>query len=85
MRNENNEGITIIVSIFMYDDDYNIYIYIGCFNIHETHVTASDSTYNNIVLFFVSDLKIEYYNNSSITIPWTREEKIFCVTYLETK
>ena len=31
--------------------------YIGCLNIHETHVTANNSTYNNIVFFFVSDLK----------------------------
>ena len=23
VRNENNEGVTIIVSIFIYDDDYN--------------------------------------------------------------
>ena len=35
---------------------------IWCLNIHETHVTAYNSTNNN-VLFFVSDLKIVYYNN----------------------
>ena len=28
---------------------------IGCLNIHGTHVTANNSTTNNIVLFFVSD------------------------------
>ena len=51
-------------------------------------VTANNSTHSNFVSFFVSDFKIVYYNNcqSSITMPWTREEKIFCViTYLETK
>ena len=36
---------------------------IGCLNIHETHVTANNSTNNNIVFFFVSDLKIVYYKN----------------------
>ena len=43
---------------------------------------------NNVVFFFVSNLKIVYYNKyySSITIPWTREKKISCVTtYLKTK
>ena len=38
-------------------------IVIGCLNIHKTHVTASNFTTNNAVLFFVSDLKIVYYNN----------------------
>ena len=37
--------------------------YIGYLNIHGTHVTAHNSTNNNIVFFFVSDLKIVYYNN----------------------
>ena len=33
-------------------------------NIHGTHVIANNSTNNNVVfLFFVSDLKIVYYNN----------------------
>ena len=32
-------------------------------NIHRTHVTANNSTNNNFAFFFVSDLKIEYYNN----------------------
>ena len=31
-------------------------------NIYETYVIANNSTKNN-VLFFVSDLKIVYYNN----------------------
>ena len=56
--------------------------------IYGTHVTADNSTNNNVVFFFVSDLKIVYNNNykSSITMPWTREEKTFCLTtYLETK
>ena len=39
-----------------------IHGYIGCLNIHGTHVTANTSTNNN-VSFFVSDLKIVYYNN----------------------
>ena len=58
-----------------------------CLKIHGTHMIANNSTNNN-VFFFVSDLKIVNYNNykSLITILWTREEKIFCVTtYLETK
>ena len=49
---------------------------------------ANNSTTNNVVFFFVSDLKIVYDKNykSSITMPWTREEKIFCIAvYLETK
>ena len=50
--------------------------YIVCVNIHWTHVTAKStnnnihwthvtakSTNNNAVSFFVSDLKILYYNN----------------------
>ena len=36
---------------------------IGCLNIHGTHVTANNSTTNNVVIFFASDLKIVYYNN----------------------
>ena len=32
-------------------------------NIHGTHVTAKDSTNNNVVFFFISDFKIIYYNN----------------------
>ena len=65
-----------------------IYIYTGCIHIDGTHVTANNSTNNNVVFFFVSDLKTVYYNNyqSSTTMPWTREEKIFCFSiYLETK
>ena len=42
-------------------------------------MTANNSTNNNVVFFFVSDLKIVYDNNyqSSITMPWTREGKYF--------
>ena len=61
---------------------------IGCLNIYGTHVTANNSITNNVVFFFVSDLKILYNNNSqsSITMPWANEVKIFCViTYLEMK
>ena len=35
----------------------------GCLKIHGTHVTANNSTNNNVVFFFVLDLKIVYYNN----------------------
>ena len=38
-------------------------IKVGCPNIHRTHVTANYSTNNKVVFFFVSDLKIVYYNN----------------------
>ena len=32
--------------------------YIGCLNIHGIHVAANNSINNNVVFFFVSDLKI---------------------------
>ena len=35
---------------------------IGCLDIHGTHLTANNSVNNN-VFFFVSDLKIVYYDN----------------------
>ena len=40
---------------------------------------SCNSTNNNVVFIFVSNLKIAYYNNyqSSITSLWTREEKMF--------
>ena len=38
-------------------------IKIACLNIHVTHVTANYSTNNNVVFFFVSDLKKVYNNN----------------------
>ena len=38
----------------------NIHGYIGCLNIHGTHVTVNNYTNNNVVFFFVSDLKIVY-------------------------
>ena len=37
--------------------------YTRCLNIHRTCVTANNTTYNNLVFFIVSDLKIVYYNN----------------------
>ena len=39
-------------------------------------MTANNSTNNNVMFFFLSDLKIVYDNNykSLITVPWTREE-----------
>ena len=36
---------------------------IGCLNMHGAHMTADKSTNNKVVFFFVSDLKIAYYNN----------------------
>ena len=36
---------------------------IGCLNIQGTQVTANNSSNNNVVFFFVSNLKIVYYNN----------------------
>ena len=36
---------------------------IWCLNIHGTHVTANNSTNDNVVFLFVSDFKIVYYNN----------------------
>ena len=38
-------------------------LYIKSFNIQRTHITANNSTSNNVVFFFVSDLKILYSNN----------------------
>ena len=38
-------------------------INIGCLNIHGIRVTANNSTTNNVVFFFVSDLKKVSYNN----------------------
>ena len=35
---------------------------IGYLNIHGTHVTANNSTNNNVVFFFVFDLEIIHYN-----------------------
>ena len=45
---------------------------------HGTQVTPKNSTDNNVVFFFVSDLKIVCHNNnkSSITMPWLRDENI---------
>ena len=39
--------------------------YIGCLNIHGIHVNANKSSTNNVVFFFVSNLKIVYHN------PWS--------------
>ena len=51
-------------------------------------MTANNSTNNHDVFFFVSYFIIVYHNHhqSTIAMPRTREEKIFCITaYLETK
>ena len=39
------------------------YWYIGYLDLHETHVTANNSAYKNIISFLVSNLKILYYIN----------------------
>ena len=39
-----------------------------CLNIRGTYVTANKSTYNNIEFFFLSDLKIFYYNNVTLNV-----------------
>ena len=44
-------------------------IYIGCLNIHGTHVTANNSTNNNVVFFFVSELPAI---TKTIQARWTR-------------
>ena len=36
---------------------------IGCLNIHGTHVTANNFTIDDVVFFFISELKIVHYNN----------------------
>ena len=38
-------------------------LFIECLDIHGTHVTVNNFTNSNNVFFFVSDLKIIYYNN----------------------
>ena len=61
---------------------------IGCLNIHGTHVTTPNSTTNNVVFFFVSDLKIVNYKQLLILDHngLDKRGKMFCVkTYLETK
>ena len=65
---------------------YTKIIFSGCFNIHGAHVTVNNSTTNNVFIF-VSDLKIVYYIHylSLIIMPFTQKEKIFCISYLETK
>ena len=58
------------VSIYMepmwlsyYFCPFNISIHTGCLNIHGTHVTANNSSNNNVVFSLVSDMKIVYNNN----------------------
>ena len=56
----------------------------GWLNVDGTRVTANNSTnINNVVSFFVSDLKRVYYNiilyQSSVTVPWTKGEKYFAL------
>ena len=36
---------------------------IGCLNVHGVHVTVNNFIDNNVVIFFVSDLKVVYYKN----------------------
>ena len=61
----NDDHYTTGISIYIFNIRcLNINGYIGRLNIHGTHVTATNSTNNNVVFFFVSDLKIVYYNNN---------------------
>ena len=48
---------------FAYLPHIDLLLNIGCLDIHGNHVTANNSTNDNVVFFFVSDLKIAYYNN----------------------
>ena len=41
----------------------HMFLITECLNIYRTHVAANNFTNNNVVFFFVSDLKIVYYNN----------------------
>ena len=52
---------------------------IGCFNIKMIHVTAHNTSYNNVSFLFASDLKTVFSSNykSSITMSWTRKDKYF--------
>ena len=38
-------------------------MHIGCLSLYGIHLTANNFTNNNVVFFFVSDLKMAYYNN----------------------
>ena len=46
-------------------------LYRECLIIHGTRATANNSTYNNAVFFFVSDLKIGYYTITTVN-PWSQ-------------
>ena len=54
-----------IVTVFLlFDLNSSLYFFnIRCLIIYGTHMTANNSTNNKVVLLFVSDFKIVYYNN----------------------
>ena len=54
----------------------SIYIYIWRLNIHGTHVTANNSTNNNVMFCFISDWKIVCYNNFDHNALDKREKNI---------
>ena len=58
-------------------DGVSEYIVFQGLSIHVTYMTPDNSTKNNVVFFFVSGLKIEWYNNYQyrIAMYWTREKK----------
>ena len=56
-------GLLISVVSCLSGDGSFLFIYIGCLNTHGSHMTTTNSTNDNVVFFFVSDLKIVYYNN----------------------
>ena len=57
-------------------------INIGCLNIHVTHLTANNAATNNVVFFFVLDLKNSI--QLQLLIPYhnalDKRSRIFCVT-----
>ena len=62
LKEEQHKNLNILTALLFLPTQY-MYKYIGHLNIHGTHMSADKSTNNNAVVFFVSDLKIVYYNN----------------------
>ena len=49
--------------------------YIGCLNVHVTHGTVYNSTYNTVVFFFVSNLEIVYITTINPSLQFLRQER----------
>ena len=64
----NKHGCLWCLNIHGYKGCLNIIFYIGCVNIYGTHLTTNNFP-DNLVLFFVSDLK--YYTISTINL-WSQ-------------